>query len=670
MLPANYSDKSELPSKKPFPMRTNKQKVLLVAKICSVFFVLLLLGVFLFRDALLHKAIDQITHKMAKDYNSDFSIKKAQFEGFSGVALEDIVLVPKKADTLFKIQSIKTKINFWHLFTGNIQLGSLEAKNGFVQLVKNENGRNFDAFLPKKKDTIDTGEKPNYADLAYRILNRGLNLVPTDMHLENLSLRMNDMGKKATMRLNSLVLVDKQLESSIQVQTNTFTQRWKIKGFADPRNKQTDIRFFNIDTGKIKVPYFDERYNILASFDSIRLNVSNIEKSGGELHVDGFTSITNFTINHPKIASKDVVIQKARFDYHFLFGENFVAIDSSSSVLLNKMKFHPYVAYHNETDKIYTLKVAIPKMKAQDFISSLPKGLFTHFEGMEADGNFDYHLNFVYNKNNPNAVVFDSKLNKENIIITKYGEANLNKLNGEFVYRAIINDVPQRPILVGQANPNYTPLNQISPFLRKCVLTTEDPSFFSHKGFINEAFKQSIVKNIRTKKFSRGGSTISMQLIKNTFLKREKTVSRKLEEILLVYIMENNKIVSKERMLEVYFNIIEWGPNVYGIGEASNFYFQKRPSELTLNECLYLANIIPSPKKFMYQFNPEGNLKSFAISREKQLKSLMMRRGLIVPEDTINQLPIMITGSARSHIKLKAENPVGIDSTSIEDFDF
>ena len=196
---------------------------------------------------------------------------------------------------------------------------------------------------------------------------------------------------------------------------------------------------------------------------------------------------------------------------------------------------------------------------------------------MEATGNFDYKLDFKFNKNKPNTLVFDSKLNKEDLKITKYGEANLNKLNGEFVYRAIIQNVLQRPILVGNANPNYTPLDQISPYLRKSVLTTEDPSFFSHRGFINEAFKQSILKNIKTKKFSRGASTISMQLIKNVFLTREKTLSRKLEEILLVYILENNRIVSKERMLEVYFNIIEWGPNVYGIGEASHFYFQKSP---------------------------------------------------------------------------------------------
>ena len=650
-------------------MRTRNQKIVLSAKILSAVFVVLFTVMIIFRDALLQKAISVITNKLDREYDSSFSIKKAEFKGLTAVEIEDIILVPHQKDTLFRIQNIKTKVSFWPLLTGTIRLESLKIDNGFVQLVKADYGRNFDAFL-RKKDTVDTGDKPNYAKLVYRILNRGLNLVPTDMHLNNLKLRLNDMGKKATMHLNKLVLEDKQMESSIVVQTNTFTQRWKVKGFADPRNKQTDLRFFNIDTGKIKVPYFDERYGIKSSFDSIRLNVSNIDMDGDELHIDGFTSISNFTINHPKIASKDVVIQKARFDYNFLFGENFVAIDSSSTIQLNQIKCHPFVSYNNEKDRIYTLKVDIPKMKAQQYINSLPAGLFTHFVGMEATGNFDYHLNLIFNKDKPNSVVFDSKLYKENLIITKYGEANLNKLNGEFTYRAIINNTPQRGILVGANNPKYTPLNQISPYLQKCVLTTEDPSFFSHRGFIKEAFKQSIVKNIKTRKFSRGGSTISMQLIKNAFLTREKTLSRKLEEILLVYILENNRIVSKERMLEVYFNIIEWGPNVYGIGEAAEFYFQKTPSELTLNECLYLANIIPSPKKFMYQFNTEGNLKPFANSRDKQLKNIMMRRGLITTEDTINQLPIHISGNARSFIKIVEENPAAIDSTSIEEFEF
>jgi membrane peptidoglycan carboxypeptidase len=117
-------------------------------------------------------------------------------------------------------------------------------------------------------------------------------------------------------------------------------------------------------------------------------------------------------------------------------------------------------------------------------------------------------------------------------------------------------------------------LIKFHPYLRKSVLTTEDPSSFSHRGFITEAFKQSIVKNIRTKKFARGASTISMQLVKNAFESGENRIAQTRGNI--IYILENNRIVSKERMLEVYFNIIEWGPNVYGIGEASQFYFQKR----------------------------------------------------------------------------------------------
>ncbi|HSD13785.1 MAG TPA: biosynthetic peptidoglycan transglycosylase, partial [Flavobacterium sp.] len=269
-------------------------------------------------------------------------------------------------------------------------------------------------------------------------------------------------------------------------------------------------------------------------------------------------------------------------------------------------------------------------------------------------------------------LIFESKINKENLRIVKYGEANLAMLNEQFTYRAIENGVEQRPILVGSANPNYTPLDQMSPYLEKAVLTNEDPSFRRHHGFINEAFKQSIAKNIRTKKFSRGASTISMQLVKNVFLTREKTLSRKLEEILLVYILENNRIASKSRMLEVYFNVIEWGPNVYGIAEAAQFYFQKRPSDLTLNECLYLASIVPKPKKFMWQFDDEGNQKSYAQKNQNYIKNLMLRRALITSEDTIGQsMPIYISGPARSFLKIKAvQDSIPAEPTLADEFDF
>lgn len=658
-------------------MRTGKQKIVLAAKILSVVIIGLMVGFYFFRDELLQQTLVKVSNKMEQDYNSTFSIKSASFDGFSGVNLTDVVLAPKGADTLFKIQKMKTSVSFWHLLIGDVQLGTLEIKNGYVQLTKKGNVKNFAAFLKKDNAVKSSNEKRDYAEFAYRIISKLLNLVPTDMSIENLTFKLDDNGKKARIDIKKLVLDDKELETAIDVRTNTFKQRWEIKGFADPRNKTADIRFFNRDTGAIKVPYFDERFNLISSFDSIRLNIEDIDRDGDELHIDGYAAIANLKINHAKIASKDVIIKNARFDYRFLLGSDFISVDSTSTVEFNKIKFHPYLAYETEEDTIYKLKIDIPNMKAQDFISSLPDGLFTNFQGMQASGSFDYKLDFMFNKNKPNTIIFDSKLNKENLRITKFGQANLNKLNGEFVYRAIIKNVLQRPVLVGAANPDYTPLNQISPYLRKCVLTTEDPSFFSHRGFITEAFKQSIIKNIKTKKFSRGGSTISMQLIKNVFLTREKTISRKMEEILLVYLLENNRIASKERMLEVYFNIIEWGPNVYGIGEASRFYFQKNPSDLTLNECLFLATIIPSPKKFMYQFDNQGNLKGYANKNQRYLSNLMLKRGILTSEDTIGQHGVYVSGNARSYlniVKIQDSTAIPLDSLSIkiedEEFDF
>ena len=650
-------------------MRTKKQKALLFLKFFAAFLALSIVLLFVFREALLQKAISKIENKLATEYQTKLTIEKAQFDGLSGIELQKINLVPNQADTLLSVEKIKTKINLLKLIIGTLQLEGLEMNNGFVQLIKNKNGHNFDAFIKRNKSETTTSENRNYAKTAYRLLSKILNLVPTEMHLENLSFRMDDMGRKVTLDLKQLQLKDEVLATAINVSTTTFNQKWFIKGVANPRDKTADLKFFNGDSSKIKVPYIDERFGLFSSFDSIHLNIAKIEMESGELHIDGFTSIVNLMVNHPKIATKDVVVKQARFDYHLLFGEHFMAIDSSSTMQMNNVKIHPFAEYNTEEDTVYKLRIAIPKMKAQQFITSLPQGLFSHFEGMETEGNFDYKLDYKFVKNKPNQLVFESKLTKENLKIIKYGEANLSKLNSEFTYRAIDKGVLQRPIVVGSSNPNFTPLNQISPYLQNCVLTSEDPSFFSHRGFINDAFKQSILKNIRTKKFSRGASTISMQLVKNVFLTREKTLSRKLEEILLVYILENNRIASKERMLEVYFNVIEWGPNVYGIGEAANFYFNKTPATLTLKECLFLASIVPKPKKFMYAFDGEGFLKAIENKKQQFISNLMLRRGLIMPEDTIGQkLPMSISGNARSFLKFKVQDSIPSDSTLVEEF--
>lgn len=650
-------------------MTTKKRYFFLVIKILLLVLVLGVVLLFAFRNSVLQSAIAKVDGKLKREYQCEFKVKKAQFTGLTDLEFQKVSLVPKDADTLVYIESLKTSVSFWNLFLGTVQLGTLDINDGFVQLVKNKSRKNFDAFLKNKSEKEST-EKGNYAKLVYRILSQTLNLVPTDMNVKGFEFRMDDMGNKVVLDFKKLALQNKQLNSLINVQANNFSQDWSIIGFADPRDRKADLKFFNAKNDSILIPYITQKFNLKASFKSILFKLENLDMDGGELHIDGFAAIEKLSINHPKIATKDVVINNAKFDYSFLFGERSVAIDSTSKVQINNINCKPYLSYSNDADKIYALKLDIPKMKAQDFINSLPDGLFKHFQGMEADGNFAYSLNFKYQTRQPNNVVFESQLKPENLKITKYGEANLNKLNSEFSYQAIENGKAQRPIFVGLSNPNYTPLSQISPYLQKCVLTSEDPSFFNHRGFINEAFKQSIVKNIKTKKFSRGASTISMQLVKNVFLTREKTLSRKLEEILLVYVLENNRIASKSRMLEVYFNIIEWAPNVYGIGEAANYYFQKSPIDLSLNECLFLSTIIPKPKGFMSRFDAEHKLKSYAIQQNKFLTRIMLRRNIITPNDTIGQFPVTLIGPATLRLKPKVTVESAVDSTAVEEFNF
>lgn len=144
----------------------------------------------------------------------------------------------------------------------------------------------------------------------------------------------------------------------------------------------------------------------------------------------------------------------------------------------------------------------------------------------------------------------------------------------------------------------YVPLQYISPWMVRAAMTTEDNSFFKHDGFNWYALKDSVEDNIEAGGYVRGASTISMQLVKNVFLNRKKVLARKIQEAFLVWIMEDVVDIPKARILELYFNVIEYGPGVYGIHDAAVHYFGKRPDKLTLTEVAWLVSIVPNPKKY------------------------------------------------------------------------
>jgi membrane peptidoglycan carboxypeptidase len=130
--------------------------------------------------------------------------------------------------------------------------------------------------------------------------------------------------------------------------------------------------------------------------------------------------------------------------------------------------------------------------------------------------------------------------------------------------------------------------------METALLVCEDSRFFSHRGFDNKAIRDSIISNLRAGHFVRGGSTLTMQLAKNLYLGREKTLSRKLQEAVLTLLLEER--LSKQDILELYLNVVEFGPGIYGIREAAQHYFNSHPGELSLAQALFFGSILPRPK--------------------------------------------------------------------------
>jgi membrane peptidoglycan carboxypeptidase len=209
-----------------------------------------------------------------------------------------------------------------------------------------------------------------------------------------------------------------------------------------------------------------------------------------------------------------------------------------------------------------------------------------------------------------------------------------------FSQRIYLPDGTTSDITTGPDTPNWTPLDQISPYMQIAVLTTEDGAFPRHHGFNHAAIRASIIANLEARRFVRGASTITMQLAKNLFLSRDKTLARKIQEVVLTDYLE--QAFSKDEIMELYFNVIEFGPSVYGITQAAEYYFGRAPSELNVAECYFLASLLPSPLRYGAMRDGEQVSDSWM----KLLKGLMQvahKRGLVSDADLTEGLTEVVT---------------------------
>lgn len=153
-------------------------------------------------------------------------------------------------------------------------------------------------------------------------------------------------------------------------------------------------------------------------------------------------------------------------------------------------------------------------------------------------------------------------------------------------------------------NKNAVKIDDVPKITVQAFCCIEDKRFFTHHGLDYKRILGASIKNIKSHSFKEGASTISQQLIKNTHLTGEKTIKRKLKEIKLTKELE--KKYTKQEILEMYLNTIYFGHNCFGIADASTYYFEKMPKDLTIAESALLAGIIRSPKNYSPFLNPES----------------------------------------------------------------
>ncbi|MEJ7731505.1 MAG: biosynthetic peptidoglycan transglycosylase [Polyangiaceae bacterium] len=272
----------------------------------------------------------------------------------------------------------------------------------------------------------------------------------------------------------------------------------------------------------------------------------------------------------------------------------------------------------------------VPLSPCQSMLDSAPRGLAPKLAGMRMAGSFALKGHARFDSANLDRD-YDVRWDASNScrVVEVPSDVDVERFRHPFRRTAYTPENEAVEIELGPETDGWLSLAHISRFMEVAVQTTEDGGFFRHRGFDEEAIRNSIRENLRSGRFVRGASTISMQTAKNVYLDRGKNLSRKLQEAVLTMYLEQE--LTKEQILELYLNVIEFGPMVYGIGPAARYYFNVPAAELSLSQSLYLSSILPSPKK--QHFGAGGAVTPQWASYLHKLMTIAHKRGRITEDE-------------------------------------
>lgn len=358
---------------------------------------------------------------------------------------------------------------------------------------------------------------------------------------------------------------------------------------------------------------------------------AELSESGERAELTTEGELIDLTWWHPKVAEQPLT----SFGFGWS-GRGKLALDGSGLQLDQaQVKFGAVTAVgrlelHRNDDRVAVDgELEVPSAACQDMFDSLPSQLVPLLQGARFQGSFSWKGKLSFDSDRPADVNASWRMHNGCKMVDIPRAIDPERFEQPFSRSVPSPTGPPLLVWSGPGTVDWMPLENISRYMELAVLTTEDGGFWHHRGFDQRAIEGSIRQNLQAGRFVRGASTISMQLAKNLYLGREKQVSRKVQEALLTMLLEQE--LTKAQILELYFNGIEFGPDVWGIGMASEHYFHAKPWELSLAQSFFLASLLPSP--LAEHFEEDGTLKRARRQYIDRLMRIAHERGRLSAEE-------------------------------------
>jgi len=365
---------------------------------------------------------------------------------------------------------------------------------------------------------------------------------------------------------------------------------------------------------------------------------------------DRIRGAARFLIPDPARARTDPLLITAEGTLHQSYRRGLVTIGNGTRVTIGQIPLR--IEGRVATDgPALSVAVRADSLTEGRIKGSLPPAVLGPLLHVGVRGSWDHRVALDLDLARPDSVRFEADVVPHHLMLD-HARTSLPLLGLDEPFVAVIL-LPRGARAVRDLsanNPHFRTLDRISPDLVHAVVTNEDGGFFGHHGFNVEAMKHAIAENLKAAAYRRGAGTITMQLARNLYTGHARTLSRKGQEIVLAWILEHLTGVSKERLLEIYLNIIEWGPGIHGADEAARFYFDRDAHDLTLDKSLFLATVIPSPSRWRWRFDANGVARHYVKEQMHFIGRAMIAKGWLAPEalPPADSLLVELAGPARA----------------------